>query len=141
MNKKRKRKNAVFAIIMALVVLSIPGAVYAGEYLKNTRLNQMNTLTTSDINISRDGTVSAYISISKVYTAGSFTYYYLQKSGSAYNLKTTGTKKVATISTGVLIPSGISLNQGTYQIRLAVNASQYTDCRTDMAIELLRCTY
>lgn len=137
---RKKIGNGIILLVMVLMVLSIPMGVYAKEYLQGKYLNQGSTLTTEDIYISQDGHIAPYLSIKEVYQEGIITYIFLHREGKDYYLpKVIEDKKVARTATGVTLPSGKSIDSGTYQIRLCVNASNAS--RASMLINFLRCSY
>lgn len=137
---RKKIGNFVIALIMVLMVLSIPTGVYAKEYLQGKYLNQGSTLTTEDIYISQDGHIAPYLSIKEVYQEGIITYIFLhKKDNNYYQPEVIEDKKVARTATGVTLPSGKSIDSGKYQIRLCVNASKAS--HASMLIDFLRCSY
>lgn len=125
------------------MVLSIPIGVYADDdkYLQGETLSQWNTLTTQDIRISKTGHIAPYLSIRKVEKAGVITYIFLQKQDNgAYKPVVHQDKNVASTATGVTLPSGKSVDAGTYQIRLCVNAGN-TGGVARLVVDFLRCAY
>ena len=141
MNLRKKMVNFVIVLMLLFMVLSIPIGVYAGEYLQGQTLSQGNTLTTQDIYISKTGHIAPYLSIRKVEKAGVITYIFLQKqSNGSYKPVVHQDKKVASTATGVTLPSGKSVDAGTYQIRLCVNAGN-TGGVANLVIDFLRCAY
>ncbi len=144
MNLRKKMGNFVVVLMLMFMVLSIPIGVYADnddKYLQGQTLSQGNTLTTQDIKISKTGHIAPYLSIREVKKAGVITYIFLQKqSNGVYKPVVHQDKKVASTATGVTLPSGKSVDAGTYQIRLCVNAGN-TGGVANLVIDFLRCAY